>query len=119
MKRPIALLASLLTLILSAQVMAHAHLTGADPAANATVAAPKQLILHFSEKLDAKFSGLNVTMPNMNNMAAPVKVEVSADGLSLVATPAASLAPGLYTISWHAVTADTHRTQGTYNFTVQ
>jgi copper resistance protein C len=116
---PLAPLAALLTLVLSVPVLAHAHLTASDPAADATVPAPTQLTLHFSEKLDAQFSGLSVTMPGMSNQAAPMKVAVSPDGLSLVATPTAPLAPGLYTVSWHAVTADTHRTKGTYSFTVR
>jgi methionine-rich copper-binding protein CopC len=121
MNRTVALfVAAVLAQGLATTTFAHAHLTGADPAAEATVAPPKQLILHFSEKLDPNFSGLSLRMPKMsNNMATPLKVVVSPDGLSLVATPTGPLAPGVYTVSWHAVTADTHRTQGTYTFTVR
>lgn len=98
---------------------AHAHLTTANPAANATVPAPKQLTLTFSEKLSPKFSGATLTMPQMNNMAVAAKVAVSHDGRSLVATPAEPLPAGVYKVSWHAVTADTHRVQGEYSFTVR
>lgn len=112
-------LAGLSLLALATQASAHAHLTASDPAANATVAAPKQLSLHFSEKLNAKFSGLTLTMPQMGNMAVAAKVQVGKDGKTLLATPSEALSEGAYTVTWHAVTADTHRTQGSYNFTVQ
>jgi methionine-rich copper-binding protein CopC len=101
------------------EASAHAHLLASHPSANATVAAPKQLTLQFSEKLQPKFSGLTVTMPQMNNVATPVKVAVSKDRKSLIATPTESLNPGVYKVTWHAVTADTHRVQGAYTFTVR
>jgi methionine-rich copper-binding protein CopC len=101
------------------QASAHAHLLTSTPAANAAVPAPKQMTLNFSERLQPKFSGLSVTMPRMNNMAAPVKVTVSKDGKSLIATPTEPLSAGIYKVSWHAVTADTHRVQGAYSFTVR
>ncbi len=104
---------------MATEASAHAHLLTSNPAANAAVPAPKQLTLKFSEKLQPKFSGLSVTMPQMNNMAAPVKVAVSKDGKSLVATPTAPLSAGVYKVAWHAVTADTHRVQGAYSFTVR
>jgi methionine-rich copper-binding protein CopC len=33
--------------------------------------------------------------------------------------PASPLKPGVYSVKWHAVTADTHRTQGAFTFTVR
>jgi methionine-rich copper-binding protein CopC len=119
MNRLLPTLAAAAALAVASQASAHAHLTTADPAENSTVAAPKALTLKFSEKLQPKFSGLTVTMPQMNDMAAPVKVAVGKDGASLVATPAKPLAAGTYKVSWHAVTADTHRTEGAYTFTVR
>jgi methionine-rich copper-binding protein CopC len=32
--------------------------------------------------------------------------------------PLRKLGPGTYTVHWRAVSVDTHRTQGTYRFTV-
>jgi methionine-rich copper-binding protein CopC len=119
MTRIAAALAGLSALAVAGQASAHAHLTASNPAANATVATPRQLTLQFSEKLNPKFSGLSVTMPKMSNMVVAVKVEVGKDGLSLVATPSEALPAGAYKVSWHAVTADTHRTQGAYSFTVK
>lgn len=99
------------------QASAHAHLMSSNPAANAAGPAPKQIVLQFSEKLQPKFSGLSVT--TQSNRPAPVKVAVSNDRKSLTATPARPFAAGIYKVSWHAVTADTHRVQGAYSFTVR
>jgi methionine-rich copper-binding protein CopC len=101
------------------QASAHAHILASNPTANAATTAPTQLTLQFSEKLQPRFSGLAVTMPQMNDMAAPVKVAVSKDRRSLVAIPTRPLAAGVYKVTWHAVTADTHRVQGSYTFTVR
>jgi methionine-rich copper-binding protein CopC len=98
---------------------AHAHLLASNPAANAATPAPKQLILTFSERLQPKFSGLAISMPQRNNMAVPTRVSLSRDGKSLVATPSAPLSAGVYKVAWHAVAADTHRVQGAYSFTVR
>ena len=115
----VALLAVLALSGAATQASAHARLLTSNPAANASVTAPKQLTLTFSERLQPKFSGLAVTMPKMNSMAAPMKVGFSKDGRSLLATPTKPLIAGAYKVSWHAVTADTHRVQGAYTFTVR
>lgn len=115
----IAVGAALVISAAATQASAHAHLVASNPAANAKTAAPKQLKLQFSEKLQPKFSGLTVTKPQMGDMAAPMKVAVSKDRKSLIATPTEPLSAGVYKVSWHAVTADTHRVQGAYSFTVR
>ena len=46
------------------------------------------------------------------------KVEGS-DRRVLVAPIAKALAAGAYTVHWHAVSADTHHTQGAFQFTVK
>lgn len=99
------------------QAQAHAHLVAASPPANAAVAAPKQLELHFNERLMPRFSGLAVI--GANGRPAAMRVGVGADGKTLVATAAAPLAPGVYRVDWHTVSADTHRVHGTYSFTVR
>lgn len=119
MTRTFAALAGLSALALASQASAHAHLTSSDPAANAVVAAPKKITLHFSETLNPKFSGVELTMPQMSNMATPASVAVSKDKLSMVVTPTSPLSSGAYKVSWHAVTTDTHRTQGAFTFTVR
>ena len=119
MNRPLFFVGAAAIVAMATAASAHTHLTGSDPAANATVAAPRQLTLHFSEKLNPRFSGVTVTMAQMNNMAVATKVSVAQDGKTLIATPKQPLSAGAYTVSWRAVSADTHRMQGSYSFTVR
>ena len=107
------------TLLAATQVQAHAKLLGAKPAVNTTVGAPKQIVLKFSEKLQPKFSGAALTMSSMNNMAVPAKASVAKDRVTMTLTPTGRLPAGAYMVSWHAVTADTHRMEGKYSFTVR
>ena len=119
MTRIFAAAAGICALTIASQALAHAHLISSDPAAKATVAAPRQVTLRFSETLNPRFSGAELSMPQMANMAEPAKVAVSEDKLSMVVTPKAPLSAGAHKVSWHAVTTDTHRTKGDFIFTVR
>ena len=100
------------------QAWAHAHLTGSDPAANATVSAPKVLHLQFSEALAKKFSSF--TLSDANGHAVALTVVDNPDSKVLEATPNPALTPGVYTVSWtSAASDDGHRMTGHYNFTVK
>jgi methionine-rich copper-binding protein CopC len=111
----LAALASVAALLGATAAEAHAKLVSANPAADTTVGTPKQLVLKFNEKLQPRFSGLDVSMPGM---AAPMKVSVAKDRMTMIARPKTRLMAGVYTVKWHAVTADTHRMEGAYTFTV-
>lgn len=105
---------------LAGQASAHASLVKSDPAANATVAAPKTITLTYDEELAPAFSKFTVTMPTMKNMTVKVKTVVSKDHKSIVGTPAAPLSAGAYSISWTAAAADDGRkTTGKVPFTVK
>ncbi|MFC3068510.1 copper homeostasis periplasmic binding protein CopC [Phenylobacterium soli] len=108
-----------IALLTAAQAQAHAKLVSAIPADGATVAAPKQIVLKFSEKLQPKFSTAHLMMPAMNNMAMPVKATVAKDGVTMIVTPKGALSTGAYTVHWQAVAADTHKMEGKVNFTVR
>jgi len=107
---------AVVALMAASQAAAHAKLVSSSPAANATVAAPAQIELRFNEKLQPKFSGFEL---RSGGVAVPVKVSVGQDGLTMVGTPARALGAGAYEVNWHAITADTHRMQGVYAFTVR
>jgi methionine-rich copper-binding protein CopC len=97
---------------------AHAHLAHATPAAGSTVAtAPKELLLWFTEKLEPAFSTVEVH----NAQGAVVqsgKAQVDrADGTEL-RIPLNALPPGTYLVSWRVLSVDTHRTQGSFSFSV-
>lgn len=108
-----------IALLGAAQAQAHAKLVSSTPAEGVAVAAPKQIVLRFSEKLQPKFSTAHLLMPTMNNMDMPVKATVAKDRLTMIVTPTGALTAGAYTVHWQAVTADTHKMEGKVNFTVR
>ena len=113
-----AALATGAALLIAGSASAHAHLVKSTPAANAAVAAPKAISLTFNEKLTPAFSKFELTMPK--GVDVPVKTAVSKDHLTIVGTPKSVLAPGAYTVSWHAASADDgHKVDGTFSFTVK
>ncbi|KAA0945639.1 MULTISPECIES: copper homeostasis periplasmic binding protein CopC [unclassified Pseudomonas] len=110
----VALLASLLG---ASAAFAHAHLKSATPAADSTVAAPKDVRLTFSEGIEATFT--NVSLSKDGTEVAVKGLETpDADKKVLVVTPAAPLAAGTYKVEWHAVSVDTHKSEGRYSFKV-
>ena len=110
------LLATLLSTVLAVPAFAHAHLKTSDPAQGATVtAAPKQLALTFTEKLEPNFSGVAVTDAQGHDMEAG-KPAISDVSMTVTLKP---LSAGVYHVSWHAVALDTPRTEGTYDFTIK
>ena len=95
---------------------AHAFLQRAEPGAGARLKAPPtRVALAFSEKLEPAFSGVAVTDVSGRNVEAGAVV---ISGNSMVA-PLRQLPPGSYRVVWHAVSVDTHRTEGAYSFTVK
>jgi methionine-rich copper-binding protein CopC len=115
-KYPAAL--AVMALFAASPAFAHAGLVESTPAKGATVAAPKSIKLTFSEKIAPAFSGLQLSMGDGMNVKAVTKV--SADGMTLTATPTSPFMAGKWTLSWHAVSADDgHRTEGSFDFTVK
>ncbi len=113
MKRTFMIAAALAGIALPA--MAHAFLQTASPAAGENLhASPSRVTLHLSEPLEPAFSSLKVTDAMGVDMGAG-PVAVNAGEMDL---PLKKLPPGRYRVVWHAVSVDTHRTEGKYNFLV-
>lgn len=104
-------------LLAASQASAHTQLVSADPAPNASVAAPTSITLHFNEALEAKVSNFKLT--DGGGKAVSVNAAKASDTKSMTATTAAPLAAGRYMVSWTAVGSDGHPMKGTYAFTVQ
>ena len=105
-------------LLVSGGAAAHALLERAVPAVGSTVPhAPAVLTLTFSEGVEAAFCKVAVTSGAGGSFAdgaarnAPSNKRV----LMLHLKP---LPSGQYTVSWQAVSVDTHHTEGTFHFTV-
>lgn len=107
-------------LLTAAGALAHAHLQQQIPAAGAQLAAsPQTLTLSFSEGIEPAFSGVTVTGPQQHAVATG-KLTCSADNPAQVTVPVAeTLPPGEYTVAWHVVSVDGHKTKGQYTFSVK
>lgn len=101
-------------------VWAHAHLTHQYPAANAAVtAAPQAITLNFSEGIEPGFSGAKIIGPKNENVKTLPAKRNEQDKKQLIVPLADALNPGSYTVDWHVVSVDGHKTKGQYTFTVK
>ena len=98
---------------------AHAHLRSAVPAVDSTVAtSPHEVAITYSEGVEPKFctievqdaAGKPVTTQNLHTAPSDNKV---------LSVELPTLAPGTYKVIWHATAVDTHKTEGTFSFTVK
>lgn len=99
--------------------LAHAHLKSATPASGSTVAAPTELDLKFSEGLNLAFTGVKLTGAAKAAVATGTATLGAGDDTTLVVPVSDTLKAGLYTVAWHALSADGHKTSGSYTFTVK
>jgi len=96
----------------------HAFLDRAVPAVGATVAAsPSSLQLVFSEPIEPRFSGVELASAAGGPVATGTAALDPRNPAALV-LPLPTLMPGRYRVNWHVVSADTHRTEGSYEFSV-
>lgn len=112
-------LAVLATALLAAQeVQAHAFLEHASPAVGSSVpAAPAAVTMWFTQQLEPAFTTASVTDASGNAVAA-ARAAVDAQNPMELKVPLKPLPPGTYTVSWHALSVDTHTTTGHFTFQV-
>jgi methionine-rich copper-binding protein CopC len=113
--------ATILVLSLAAAppALAHARLRAAEPAVGSTVGgAPTELKLTFSETVEPAFCRVTVTDAHGMRVDAGAPQADPADGKRLL-VPLKPLGPGVYTVTWHVTSTDTHRTGGHFSFTVE
>ena len=108
---------SALSLLLSvAPALAHAMLDHASPRVGNTVAAaPKEVMLWFTQKLEPAFSSVEVRNEQGVVMNAGKATVVGGTQLRV---PVKTLPPGTYKVIWRVLSVDTHRTQGDFTFRV-
>src|SRR4030088_2862944 len=108
-------LAVLAISLLATSAHAHPKLTSASPAADvSSKVSPTEIKLNFSEGVIAKFSGIELKDEAGKTIATGVPVNDPKDQKQLVVPVPAPLKAGHYTVTWHAVSEDTHRGQGEY-----
>ena len=109
---------SLAFAVIATQAFAHAQLEKATLPVGGTVASASEIRLEFSEGVEPKFSKVSVTGPGGAVPLGAAKTEPSNQAV-LIVPISKSLSAGAYTVHWHAVSVDTHHTQGTFEFTVK
>ena len=115
----IGTLAVLAISLLATSAHAHPKLTSASPAADvSSKVSPTEIKLNFSEDVIAKFSGVEIKDESGQAIPTGVPVTDPKDRKQLVVPLRAPLTAGHYTVTWHAVSEDTHRVKGEYSFGV-
>ncbi|MBC2619743.1 MULTISPECIES: CopC domain-containing protein YobA [Citrobacter] len=110
----------LASLLATPAALAHAHLTKQSPAANAEVtASPQALTLNFSEGVEPAFSGATLTGPQKESIKTGKAARSDQDKTQLIIPLAQTLKAGKYTVDWHVVSVDGHKTKGQYTFSVK
>ena len=100
---------------LTALVHAHTKLEKSEPAAGATVAAPKQIQLWFNEKIDVAVSKIALTSPTGT---VELSTPHSMGEKTLMAAVTGKIAGGTYTVAWQTAGDDGHVVKGDYTFSV-
>ena len=96
--------------------LAHARLKTASPAADATVAsAPADVALDFSEPIEPKFSAIEVEDAKGARVD---KGDAAPDNAKHLVVGLKPLEAGTDTVTWRATSTDTHKTSGSFSFSV-
>jgi methionine-rich copper-binding protein CopC len=94
---------------------AHAFLDHASPLVGSTVrTAPHEVTLTFTQNLEAAFSSVEVTDSSgarVDQGKAQIRGNTMRIGLK-------SLPAGTYRVRWHALSVDTHTTDGSFAFSI-
>ena len=100
--------------------LSHPLLKSADPKPNAAIAeSPTHIRISFSEGLEGSFSGIEVDDEKGHALLTDSAAVDPSDSTQLTLPLKGKLAPGKYTVKWHAVGDDTHRVTGHYTFQVK
>jgi methionine-rich copper-binding protein CopC len=106
-------------LALASPASAHARLESASPPAGGQVSAsPPELFITFTEGVEPLFSTIEVRNTKGAEVSTGSPYIVSGDKRRL-AIKLPRLLPGTYTVIWHVTSVDTHKTKGSFKFTVK
>ncbi len=115
MRTFITIVSLLLTTLATTAAQAHAFLDHANPLVGSTVrTAPREVSLWFTQNLEPAFSTVEVLDGNGARVDQG-KAQISGNTMRVGLKP---LAPGSYRVRWHALSVDTHTTQGSFTFQV-
>lgn len=110
--------AAALSLWVVAAASAHAHLVRATPAEGGTVKSPpNEVTLKFNERLEPSFSTA-VIRDSTGKQVDKADGHVDKADRTIVRVSLPPLEPGVYTVEWRAMSADTHKVNGNFTFRV-
>jgi copper resistance protein C len=110
---------SLLSGLAATAAAAHAQLQQAAPPVGGTVnAAPSEISLSFSEAVEPRFSTVTLATEDGAAIALGRASADPSNAAALTVKIGQGLKPGVYVVTWHVVSGDTHKTQGSFRFTV-
>jgi hypothetical protein len=112
-------LACILFLTLQSQAWAHAFLDHAEPKVGSAITnPPAETKIWFTQELEPAFSSIQVSDAQGNEVDKK-DTHLDSKNKSLLVVSLPPLPPGTYTVAWHVVSVDTHKTQGHFQFTVK
>jgi methionine-rich copper-binding protein CopC len=111
-------LAVVLALASASPACAHAILERASPPVGSQVAAsPPELAITFSEAVEPLFS--TIELRDASGVVVHTgKPHVAPNDNRRLVIDLPGLPSGSYTVTWHVTSVDTHKTEGSYRFTI-
>ena len=98
---------------------AHAYPDHAEPKVGSTVhISPARVCIWFDSALEPAFSTIMVHNAN-NEMVDKRDGRIDPDDPMLLEVSLPPLPPGVYRVFWNVVARDTHRTSGSFTFTIK
>ena len=98
---------------------AHAFLDHAVPGVGMTVSGPvREIRIWYTQGVVTAFSAVSVASSTGGTIPASRPVNDPSDQQIVIVHLGRALGPGTYTVSWRALSVDTHTTTGTFHFTV-
>ena len=105
-------------LAVASPAYAHAFLERASPPVGSEItASPPEVSIIFTEGVEPLFSKIEVDGADGAEVATG-KPHVAPDNNRRLIVDLPKLPPGTYTVIWHATSVDTHKTEGSFKFTV-
>jgi copper resistance protein C len=105
-------------LLAASPAFAHAFLKNSSPPVGATVPVPpKAVMINFTEGVEPAFSTIEVQDAQGKRVDEGHPHLINGNQTKL-AVDLPALRAGEYTVTWHATSVDTHKTEGSFHFTV-
>ena len=103
--------------LIATGALAHAFLDHASPGVGSTVSgSPGEIQISFTQDIVPAFSGISVA--SAEGGAVPTGKASVGPANVLHVSLGRALKPGIYVVNWHVTSVDTHKTGGSYKFTV-